>query len=188
MSTLAPGLLVAAPPMGDPRFERSVVWLAAHDEEGAFGWIINGSELMTFPELLRRADMPPAVGVPPAGGVRRGGPVGSEQIWLLYPTAHRLDGVDDQLDVGAGVTASSSRKLLSCLVEGTAPDPMLGVAGYAGWGPSQLEEEIRSGSWLPTDASATLLFDVPADEAWFKAFERVGTSPIAFTSRVVGSA
>jgi len=188
MSRLAPGLIVAAPPMGDPHFERAVVWLAAHDEEGAFGWIINGPELMSLPELLRRADMPPPAGLPPSGVVRRGGPVGPEQVWLLYNSKDRVDDVEDQLDVGSGVIASSSRKLLSRLVEGTAPEPILGVAGYAGWGPSQLEDEILSGSWLPTDAAASLLFEVPAEDIWLRAYERIGTSAIAFTSRIVGSA
>ena len=56
-SVLAPGLLVAAPPLGDPNFDRSVVLLAAHGPEGAFGWIINGRDVMTLPELLVRAEV-----------------------------------------------------------------------------------------------------------------------------------
>ncbi|MGC4066750.1 MAG: YqgE/AlgH family protein [Polyangiaceae bacterium] len=57
MSGLAPGLIVAAPPLGDPNFERSVVLLASHGPEGAFGWIINGRELMPLSELLVRAEV-----------------------------------------------------------------------------------------------------------------------------------
>ena len=48
MSVLAPGLLIAAPPLEDPNFDRSVVLLASHGKNGAFGWVINGREVMTL--------------------------------------------------------------------------------------------------------------------------------------------
>jgi putative transcriptional regulator len=188
MSPLAPGLLVAAPPLGDPNFERSVVLLAAHGDEGAFGWVINGQQLMTIRQLVERADVrtPAPAGIP--GIVRAGGPVGTEQVWLLYPTATRYKDLDDQFDVGFGITATSSRRLLEALADGEAQGPVLGVAGYAGWGPSQLEDEIRAGSWLPTDADIDILFGTDSTTTWLRAFERIGTSAMAFTSRIVGSA
>jgi putative transcriptional regulator len=189
MSALAPGLLVAAPPLGDPNFERSVVLLAAHGEEGAFGWVINGTELMSMAELLERTDVRAEPNVNVSGVVRAGGPVSTDQVWLLYRTDTRPSEVPDQFDIsGSGITASSSRLMLERLARGDAPAPLLGVAGYAGWGPSQLEEEIRQGAWLPMDVHASLLFDADPARVWLGAYERSGTSAIAFTSRVVGSA
>jgi putative transcriptional regulator len=64
----------------------------------------------------------------------------------------------------------------------------MALLGYAGWAPDQLENEIRLGSWLPTDFEPTLIFDVPREKVWQRAYERLGTTPIAFTSRTVGSA
>src|SRR5688572_32766398 len=87
--SLAPGFLVAAPPLGDPNFDRSVVLLAAHGPDGAFGWVINGRELMTFGELLVRAEIaeiPPEV----PGSVRVGGPVSPEQVWVVYRSDERF--------------------------------------------------------------------------------------------------
>ncbi len=188
MSQLAPGLLLAAPPLGDPNFERSVVLLAAHGDSGAFGWVINGAELMTLGELLERTDVSPKVDVEGTGVVRSGGPVGSEQVWLLYPTSEKPDSIDDQFDIGCGITASSSRLLLDELANGNAPRSIVGVAGYAGWGPSQLEEEIRQGSWMPSEADASLLFSGDPNTLWLRAYERLGMSAIAFSSRIVGSA
>jgi len=52
MSKLAPGLLLAAPPLADPNFDKSVVLLASHGDEGAFGWVLNGRPLMSLSELL----------------------------------------------------------------------------------------------------------------------------------------
>ncbi len=188
MSQLAPGLLLAAPPLGDPNFERSVVLLAAHNDEGAFGWVLNGEELMSLAELLRRADVPVVSGTVPKGVVRVGGPVGTEQVWLLYRTEDRVAELGDQLDVGCGITASSSRELLNKMADGLSPEPIVGIAGYAGWGPGQLEDEIRAGAWLPADAEASLLFDEEPGDLWLRAYERLGTTAIAFTSRTVGSA
>jgi putative transcriptional regulator len=187
MSPLAPGLLVAAPPLADPNFDRSVVLLAAHGPEGAFGWVINGREVMTVQELLSRADVM-SLGRDPHGQVRIGGPVAQEQVWLVYRTEHRLIGFPEQFDVGSGVTASPSRKMLEAVAEGRGPRSLVGLVGYAGWAPWQLENEIRTGAWLPVDASSELVFDVPRGEMWEAAYERAGMSPMAFTTRTVGSA
>ncbi len=187
MSELAPGLLVAAPPLGDPNFDHSVVLLASHGPEGAFGWIINGRELMTMEELLMRAEIVDhPVSAP--GSVRLGGPVSPEQVWLVYRTEERFPDLEGQFEVGVGITASASRRVLEAIARERSPISVFGLVGYAGWAPSQLEEEIRAGAWLPTDVEAALVFDVPREQVWQRAYERIGTSPIAFTSRTVGSA
>ncbi len=188
MTRLAPGLLLAAPPLGDPNFERSVVLLANHSADGAFGWVINGKELMSLGELLERARVCPAAPPDIEGVVRVGGPVGREQVWLLYPSDQRRPEHPDQVDVGFGITATSSRRVLESLTTGHAPKPIIGLAGYASWGPAQLEEEIRTGIWLPTDFEAASLFDEDPSGMWLRAFERLGVSAIAFTNKVVGSA
>jgi putative transcriptional regulator len=185
--SLAPGFLVAAPPLGDPNFDRSVVLLAAHGPDGAFGWVINGRELMTLGELLVRAEIvetPPAV----VGGVRVGGPVSPEQVWVVYRSDERFAELEGQFQVGEGVTASASRKVLEVMAEGTMPKSVLALVGYAGWAPSQLEAEVSRGSWLPIDFEASLVFDVPSDRLWHAAYERIGMTPMAFTTRTVGSA
>lgn len=187
MSSLAPGLLVAAPPLVDPNFDRSVVLLAAHGPEGAFGWVINGREVMSVEELLGRAELA-IVGEPPSGVVLIGGPVAQEQVWLVYRSGDMVEGYGEQFEVGSGVTASPSRKMLEVIGEGHGPRHLVALMGYAGWAPNQLENEIRSGAWLPTEAHASLVFDVPRDEIWQRAYERVGATPMSFTTRTVGSA
>lgn len=187
MSELAPGLLVAAPPLGDPNFDRSVVLLAAHGEDGAFGWVINGRKLMSVGELLVRADITQTeLDVP--GIVKIGGPVSPEQIWLVYRSEERFEDIEGQFDVGLGITACASKQILEAVAEGRPSASLCGLAGYAGWAPGQLENEIRLGAWLPTDVDASIVFDVAADDLWQKAYERIGTTPMAFTSRTVGSA
>lgn len=179
-------MLVAAARLEDPNFERSVVLLASHGEEGAFGWVVNGRRIMSIDELIRHVDLP-CEGVR-SGSVHAGGPVGQDQVWLLYKTAERFCDLPDQIDVGNGITASPSQKILAALAGATAPPSLRGVMGYAAWGPAQLEGEILRGTWLPTGAEASLVFDVASNDMWGQAFRRAGTSPMAFTTRVVGQA
>ena len=213
MSTLAPGLLVAAPPLADPNFDRSVVLLASHGDAGAFGWVLNGERLMGIDELLQHAGLPDSVvsqagveklGELSAGGagrggaidssaeglgmVSRGGPVGTQQAWLLYRTSERFDDLGDQFEVSAGITATPSQRVLEAVARGRVPRSLRGVLGYAGWGPTQLDEEIRAGAWLPTDVEVSLVFDVSLEDMWTHAYRSAGTSPIAFTSRTIGQA
>jgi putative transcriptional regulator len=186
-SLLAPGILIAAPPLGDPNFERSVVFLVSHNDEGAFGWVINGQSVMTLQELLVRAEItkqPRDL----RGVVRRGGPVSEEQVWLLFPEEERLLGLESQFPVAPGVLVTASRDALEALQAGAKIEHLRAFSGYAGWGPGQLEREIREGAWLPGAVDADFLFGVGADTAWQRAYERLGLSPMAFASRVVGSA
>lgn len=185
MSVLAPGFLVAAPPLGDPNFDRSVVLVAAHGDEGAFGWVINGREVMTLSELLERADVAQPEELPElTASVRVGGPVSPEQVWLVYPEFARFADVEGQVEVGPGVLACASRRALELIAEGALPAKLFGVLGYAGWAPGQLENEIRVGAWLPVDLDLGLVFEVPREELWQRAYEKVGATPMAFTSRV----
>ncbi|MEP7050151.1 MAG: YqgE/AlgH family protein [Pseudomonadota bacterium] len=186
-SALAPGLLLAAPPLADPNFERSVVLLSAHGPEGAFGWVLNGPESMPLSELLMRAGLTEAVRNV-AGIARIGGPVAREQVWLLYPSGVLPRDIEGQQEVAPGIIASASRKVLEAAVSGNVPPGMITLTGYAGWGPWQLESEIKQGAWLPTDVTADVVFDTPPAELWERAYQRVGTSPMAFTTRTVGSA
>lgn len=187
MTGLAPGILIAAPPMGDPNFERSVVLLASHDEEGAFGWIINGAHLMTMSELLVRSGVTTEE-KPCAGVVRRGGPVSEEQVWLVYPEEERLEKLGSQFRVSTGIYATASRDFLDELARGATVPRLVGIAGYAGWGPGQLEREIQAGAWLPGPADPELVFSTEPERAWQNAYERQGLTPMAFATKVIGSA
>jgi putative transcriptional regulator len=187
MSGLAPGLIVAAPPLSDPNFERAVVLLASHGPEGAFGWIVNGREIMTLAELVVRArvtDIEPDI----PGTVRLGGPVSSDQVWLVYKVEDRFEGIEGQFTVGEHIMATASKRVLEALAEGHHVGSVVAFAGYAGWAPMQLENEIRQGAWLPVDLDMNTVFDVPRDKVWERSFGLMGATPMSFTSRTVGSA
>ena len=191
MSGLAPGILIAAPPLGDPNFDRSVVLLASHDEEGSFGWIINGPAVLTMGELFEQTGMKPSASADRSLldlEVCRGGPVATNQVWLIFPETAAAEQVEGQLRVAPGICATASRSLLERLAAGDDFRGVRAVAGDAGWGAGQLELEVKSGAWLPASVDSTLVFRTDTSSVWADAYALQGTTPMAFTSRTVGSA
>jgi len=186
-SALAPGLLLSAPPLSDPNFERSVVLLSAHGPDGAFGWVLNGKQSMSFSELLVRASVTQA-SPDLEGTVRVGGPVSPEQVWLIYPSGSIAVELEGQMEVAPGISASASRQVLEAIAGSRPPRGLITLVGYAGWAPWQLENEIKVGAWLPTDVTPDIVFDTPPGELWARAYQRVGASPMSFNTRTVGSA
>lgn len=183
---LAPGLLLAAPSLHDPNFEKTVVLLGRSGEEGALGWVINGRELMSVHELFTSSDLLPAgAAVPAAQGFTRaacvGGPVAPAAGWLVY---RRLaEALAGEIAVGAEIGVSGELSAFTDLLRGSGPAQFRLLLGCAGWAPGQLEAEIGAGAWLPAPVDIALLFETPLDEIWDEAYQRsVGAGPAAFTN------
>jgi putative transcriptional regulator len=190
--TLEPGLLLAAPRLGDPNFDGTVVLLGAHEDGGSIGWTVNGVTLAGAAEIVR------ATGVVGAGEALppvfeeealSGGPVSPESVWILYRRADGAELLPGSLQIGPEIAVTSSMDALRMMIGGTGPGEARLLIGYAGWGPGQLEREIAKGVWLPAKADAKLLFDGPASTLWQRAYEQaIGTIPAAFVGGVRGQA
>lgn len=153
MTSLAGSFLVARPTLQDPSFVRTVVLILQHNEGGAFGLVVN-----------RQAE---ASGVPYP--VYSGGPCPSEGLLMLHGHPDWLDGTSEapQDEVAPGIYLGDS----SCLSRISDPEPgdplrFRMIAGYAGWGPGQMEREVASGSWGVVPANGELLFEVPTADLW----------------------
>jgi len=190
-TTLAPGFLIASPPLGDPNFDRTVVLLALHGEDGALGFVVNRMAPLTLGELLEHAGYDE--GHDDESQVWVGGPVQPQSGWLVIddPDLEPGDGI---IEVGDRLRVSSSREVFDQLAEevanGTRDDRRcLVLLGYSGWAPSQLEGEIARGAWLPTPLDAGILFDVEPEDRWEKAYALLGLTPSHVLSmRTVGQA
>lgn len=189
---LAPSLLLAAPRLGDPNFERSVVLLARHEPEGALGWVLNGPKLAAVGELLQGADLVPAGSKVPgnpgfARAARVGGPVSPQSGWLVY--RRDAGAFEREIEVGRDLAVCNDPAALQAILRGEPPADFRLLLGYAGWGPGQLESEIKEGSWLPGEVDVRLVLETEPELVWDTAFERVtGSSPAGFNSRIFGSA
>ncbi len=189
--SLAPGLLLAAPRLGDPNFDQTVVLLARHDDDGALGWVLNGRSLQPVAELLGGAGLvPEGVTLPKRGpfarSARIGGPVSPATGWVLY--RREAGSLPGEIDVGEALGVTGDMDALRQVLTLQDRDFHL-LLGYAGWGADQLEGEVRAGVWLPADVDAELVLDTPGPSLWDAAYRRViGASPVAFTSTRGGSA
>ncbi len=182
---LAGKLLIAMPGMGDPRFERSVILLCAHSDEGAMGLVVNKpSADLSFSGLLDQLDIPRA----PEGRdirVHLGGPVERGRGFVLHSGDYVSQGATMAVPGGFGMTATVD--VLAALAQGAGPDAALLALGYSGWGPGQLEAEIARNDWLTAEAPADLVFSPDDKGKWQGALRRMGIDPITL-SGVAGRA
>lgn len=169
-------LLIAMPGIGDPRFERSVVFLCAHDEEHAIGLAINRPlDGLTLESLFEKIGVDRPIRRVADEAVLMGGPVERERGFVLHTDDYLCDGVS--MPVKDGLALTTTKDVLQALTGEAAPRRALLALGYAGWGPGQLEREVRESAWLVCDADETLLFGVDHDHKWAHALEKLGISP-----------
>jgi putative transcriptional regulator len=105
-----------------------------------------------------------------------GGPVEPDRGWVLV--ADEPAGQEHRT-ILAGLYLSTSPSVLRAVLE-AAPAPRARVlAGYAGWGPGQLDEELAQSAWLMADVELDLVFDVDPAVMWETAIRRLGADPSA---------
>jgi putative transcriptional regulator len=157
-------LLVASPALADPNFERSVVFLVDHDEDGALGVVLNRPTSVDVGAIL-----PPWEGrTSPPGVVFRGGPVGQDSaLALARLLAPSVDGDDEPVGFRR-VHAALGLVDLDAPPELLAPDlaAMRVFAGYAGWAPGQLEDEVAEGSWFVVQSVPEDAFSDQPKQLW----------------------
>lgn len=182
-STLAPGLLIAAPTMNDSRFARSVILLAEAGDEGALGFVLNRSTPYTFGDLASDIgfDLAPEI---VDNDVHYGGPVSPERGWILFTEpdgdGEEADERENVLRVTSEIRLAATLEVLGEFVTAKNPSPFKLLLGYAGWDAKQLEDEIREGSWIPAEIDPQLLFDVPNENVWEVALASLGLVPGTF--------
>ena len=166
-----PTLLLSMPQMQDPNFARTVVLLYDYLPEGAFGLVLNRPTDLAASEMVR---LEPPVTRGNKLPLFLGGPVQPERGWILVG---EQPNEPDFRTVVDGLYLSTSPHLLRRVLE-ARPEPRARVvAGYAGWGPGQLDGELAQSAWLMADVQLDLVFDVDAGEMWETAIRRLGADP-----------
>jgi putative transcriptional regulator len=167
--SLAGQLLVAAPSMGDPHFERTVILIVKHDRDGAVGIVIDKpigeTSIASVLEALGQKDD----GVTGEVRVFSGGPVQPEVGFVVHTADYHRP---ETVAVTDRVSITSSLDILRDIAAKKGPAKILVAFGYAGWGPDQLEREIELRAWGLAEADPTLIFDEDRDKVWDHAWER----------------
>ena len=174
---LAGQLLIAMPNMGDPRFEKSVIFLCAHDEDHAMGVIVNKRLAdIDLSDLLAQLDITPTADAN-ATPVYFGGPVQTERGVVLHTLDYERD---TTIHFGADIGLTATKDILKDIAgenPGKSPPRRYLLAiGHAGWGAGQLEDEIAMNAWLHCGADEALIFNGNEIGAWNRALAKHGVT------------
>src|SRR3954470_14010559 len=162
MDSLAGKLLVSSPSLHDPNFRRTVVLMTHHDEEGAMGLVLSR------PSELSVADAVPGLAdLPGADSVYVGGPVQGEMIIALVELARPDDSVEPIVGAVGFLPGDGEPDEL-------AIERIRVFAGYSGWGPGQLEDELAEPAWIVVRAEPADVFAADPDELWRTVLHRKG--------------
>ncbi len=170
-------LLIAMPNMGDPRFERSVVYICAHDADHAMGVIINKRlNDVVLSELLKQLNIDPRDGAD-ATPVFFGGPVQTERGAVLHTLDYR-QGATIELAPDLGLTATKDAliDIAGTTPKQAPPRAFILTIGHAGWGPGQLEQEIAMNAWVHCAPEEAIIFEGAQSDAWRRALAKLGVT------------
>lgn len=173
-------LLIAMPGMGDPRFDKSVVLVCAHSDEGAMGLIVNKPtdelRLSDLVEQLEIGEGKCARDLP----VHFGGPVEQGRGFVLHSGEYASPIATLQVSDDFAMTATLD--ILEALAGGGGPARAIMALGYAGWGPGQLESELLANGWLTAEAGGDLIFGAADTAKWSAALKTLGVDPLGLSA------
>lgn len=173
---LAGQLLIAMPGIGDPRFERALLLVCAHDEGHAMGLALNrpvGG--MTVADILQKLQIPATSGEAPTDPVMLGGPVEPERGFVLHTQDYHGA---DTIDVAGGVAVTATREVLEAMASpALRPRHAMLALGYAGWSAGQLDDEIKANVWLTCAADEDIIFAQDHERKWARALAKLGVDP-----------
>ena len=171
-------LLLAMPGIGDPRFEKAVIAMCVHDDNGALGIGLGRIvPRITFHDLLRELGIDP--GSAPDVPIHLGGPVEPKRGFLLHSTDW---GGTESIQVGNRWTLSATLDILRAIAAGQGPSRWVAALGYAGWGAGQLEQEYCGNGWFATAGNEALLYECDVNSRWSAAFRSAGIDPSLLTA------
>ncbi len=168
-------ILVASPTIGDPRFDRAVIFMCAHEPDHAMGLILNKPMgALRLPALFEQLEVACDIEVPDRA-VLDGGPVDRDRGFVLH-TAD-VDLGEATIEVAEDIGLTATREILETIASHAAPRRSLMALGYAGWGAGQLEDEIGANAWLVAEPDEGLLFDDDYKDKWARALKTLGVTP-----------
>ena len=167
-------LLIAMPGLNDPNFFQAVTFICEHTQAGAVGIIINRVHpSLTGKEIFEELN----IGCGPEASsfqIHIGGPVHVDEIFVLHGPPFSWQGC---LVVSPFLAISNTIDILNALAAGKGPKSFMISLGCAGWGPGQLEYEIKENAWLTGAVSDEIVFDIPFESCWDVAVRKMGIDP-----------
>jgi len=172
--SLSGQLLIAMPGLQDSRFAKTVIYICAHNADGAMGLVVNREiDSISFPDLLDQLELPP-ISAAEEIRIQFGGPVESGRGFVL----HSPDYVQEStMVVDSSVALTATIDIVRDIADGEGPRRKMLALGYSGWGPGQLDQEILANGWLHVAADDELVFGEDLDGKWEMAMGKLGIDP-----------
>ena len=170
------------PTLSDPFFQKSVILLCDYTRDTAFGMVINRPSTIRMGDIildqntkLDHLNCPILVG----------GPVQPEFFWAI----HSSDFADvSTTKVDLTISMSSVQEVLAGVSRGDGPETFHLGFGYAGWGPGQLDREIREGAWWVAPLNTDLVLKMPYNQRWEAVLQSIGIDPCTTSFFTTGEA
>jgi len=177
--TLKGNFLLAMPALADPHFYRTVTCISEHNSEGALGIVINRmTSSLTGKDIFDELNIehtPGAELIP----VYIGGPVHTGEIFILHSAPFTWRGC---FMITEHLAMSNTMDILQAIAAGSGPISYIIALGCAGWGPGQLESEIKENSWLTCSVSEDIIFKLPSEIRWEETVKKMGIDPALLSS------
>lgn len=185
--------LIAMPGMNDERFERTVIFVCAHSEDGAMGFILNRPQPVQFHELLDNLDLDSGDGTKERDSlkddvsecardfpIQLGGPVDAGRGFVLHSDDYMSEST---MPVNEDLCLTATVDILRAIKEGRGPRRGIMLLGYAGWAAGQLETEIAANTWLSCPGRDDLVFDQDHSGKYDRVLAHMGIHPAMLSNQ-----
>lgn len=159
-------LLVSEPFLPDPNFERTIILMCEHNEDGSFGFVLNKPSTAKVADVLddlANFDGPAFIG----------GPVQQDTLQFV----HRIKGVEKSIEIMEGIYWGGNFEKICMMVDTKqiSIDDIKFFLGYSGWTAGQLDTELKENTWIVSDqVDAELIFETNTEISWQKALKLMG--------------
>ena len=173
-STLKGQFLMSMPALTDPNFHQTVTCICEHNENGAMGIIVNRVHFsLTAKDIFEELKIDTgkeASSIP----IHIGGPVHIGEIFILHGPPLEWE---SSLEITPSLGMNNTRDILEAIAAGMGPESFIITLGCAGWGPGQLEAELKENAWLTYPIFEENIFNLPIEVRWEEAVRKMGIDP-----------
>lgn len=160
-------LMISEPFLPDPNFERTVILVCEHNEQGSFGFVLNKPSLLKLQDVMEDIDGFDAL-------IYIGGPVQQDTLHFLHRIGDRLEGGEP---INNEVQWGGNFEQLRILIQQGQVDEkdVVFFLGYSGWGEGQLMSEINEKSWIVhKSVKSDQVFDKDPNSLWRDVLKEMG--------------
>lgn len=169
--------LITMPMLDGDYFEKSVIYICSHDEQGTLGLVINRPANYTLGKLLDQMELKSPKRLRDRHLIE-GGPVALEVPLVLHSADWKTDGTwmlpDDLGLTFASENGEAFYQIIQAIAEGEGPEHFLLALGHAGWRGGQLDDEMSRNAWVTCPYDFDILFKSPFEQKYQKACKSLG--------------